>query len=51
MVLLKTTAGLSSMAGLALALSVNAAAAQDQSTNRVAAKTDWSVFVEDNPTE
>lgn len=27
------------------------AAAQDQSTNRVAAKTDWSVFVEDNPTE
>ena len=25
--------------------------AQDQSTNRVAAKTDWSVFVEDNPTE
>jgi hypothetical protein len=31
------------MAGTALA--------QDQSTNRVAAKTDWSVFVEDNPTE
>ena len=27
------------------------ASAQDQSTNRVAAKTDWSVFVEDNPTE
>ena len=27
------------------------AIAQDQSTNRVAAKTDWSVFVEDNPTE
>ena len=26
-------------------------AAQEQSTNRVAAKTDWSVFVEDNPTE
>ncbi|SFS86473.1 Invasion protein IalB, involved in pathogenesis [Sulfitobacter marinus] len=25
--------------------------AQSQSTNRVAAKTDWSVFVEDNPTE
>ena len=24
---------------------------QEQSTNRVAAKTDWSVFVEDNPTE
>lgn len=27
------------------------AQAQEQSTNRVAAKTDWSVFVEDNPTE
>ena len=26
-------------------------AQQAQSTNRVAAKTDWSVFVEDNPTE
>lgn len=25
--------------------------AQEQSTNRVAAKTDWSVFVEDDPTE
>ena len=25
--------------------------AQSQSTNRVAAETDWSVFVEDNPTE
>ena len=25
--------------------------AQEQSTNRVAAETDWSVFVEDNPTE
>ena len=25
--------------------------AQEQSTNRVAAKTDWTVFVEDNPTE
>lgn len=24
---------------------------QDSSSNRVAAKTDWSVFVEDNPTE
>ncbi|WP_370399822.1 invasion associated locus B family protein [Sulfitobacter sp. JB4-11] len=37
-------------AGLA-ALIGTGAAAQDQSTNRVAAKTDWSVFVEDNPTE
>ncbi|MEM6939058.1 MAG: invasion associated locus B family protein [Pseudomonadota bacterium] len=27
------------------------AVAQEQSTNRVAAKTDWSVFVEDDPTE
>lgn len=27
------------------------AIAQDQSTNRVAAKTDWSVFVEKNPKE
>jgi len=35
----------------ALSLMVGAASAQDQSTNRVAAKTDWSVFVEDNPTE
>lgn len=32
-------------------VSVPAGFAQDQSTNRVAAKTDWSVFVEDNPTE
>lgn len=29
----------------------SAAMAQDESTNRVAAKTDWSVFVESNPTE
>lgn len=27
------------------------AVAQEQSTNRVAAKTDWSVFVEENPTQ
>jgi hypothetical protein len=33
------------------ALLATSASAQDQSTNRVAAKTDWSVFVEDNPTE
>ena len=38
------------VAGLA-AFAASGAAAQDQSTNRVAAKTDWSVFVEDNPTE
>lgn len=35
----------------ALALVASDAVAQEQSTNRVAAKTDWSVFVEDNPTE
>lgn len=35
----------------ALALVASGAVAQEQSTNRVAAKTDWSVFVEDNPTE
>lgn len=35
----------------ALALVAGGAVAQEQSTNRVAAKTDWSVFVEDNPTE
>ncbi|TMM52545.1 invasion associated locus B family protein [Sulfitobacter sabulilitoris] len=35
----------------ALALMGVSAGAQEQSTNRVAAKTDWSVFVEDNPTE
>lgn len=33
------------------ALIATGALAQDQSSNRVAAKTDWSVFVEDNPTE
>ncbi len=35
----------------ALALSGTCAAAQEVSNNRVAAKTDWSVFVEDNPKE
>ncbi len=34
-----------------MGLSTGAAFAQAQSTNRVAAETDWSVFVEDNPTE
>ncbi|MGJ8618054.1 MAG: invasion associated locus B family protein [Sulfitobacter sp.] len=33
------------------ALLASGVSAQQQSTNRVAAKTDWSVFVEDNPTE
>ena len=34
-----------------MAVMATGALAQEQSTNRVAAKTDWSVFVEDNPTE
>ena len=33
------------------AVAASGALAQDSSTNRVAAKTDWSVFVEQNPTE
>jgi hypothetical protein len=36
---------------VALAAIATASVAQETSTNRVAAKTDWSVFVEDNPTE
>lgn len=36
---------------LALMLAVQSAVAQETSTNRVAAKTDWSVFVEDEPKE
>ena len=40
------------LAGLCLAgVASTSALAQEQSTNRVAAKTDWSVFVEDDPTE
>ncbi len=43
------------IAGLGLAVlaatQASPARAQEQSTNRVAAKTDWSVFVEDDPTE
>jgi invasion protein IalB len=40
-------------AGMCIAalLGTQAAAQDEESTNRVAAKTDWSVFVEDNPTE
>ena len=37
-------------AGFSLAVMCTAAVAQDESTNRVAAKTDWSVFVETDPT-
>lgn len=40
------------IAGVLAALSLTGAAmAQDTSTNRVATKTAWSVFTEDNPTE
>lgn len=40
------------MAGLlATSMACSTAFAQEQSTNRVAAKTDWSIFVEDNPKE
>lgn len=36
---------------VAAAACVTTAAAQESSSNRVAAKTDWSVFVENDPTE
>lgn len=41
------------IAGLCLAgtAATTAIAQQGESSNRVASKTDWSVFVEDNPTE
>jgi len=43
---------ISRMMGVSLALLLaNAAVAQEQSDNRVSANTDWSVFVESNPTE
>ena len=42
---------LSGLAGIAVAVSSTVAFAQEESNNRVAAKTDWSVFVESNPTE
>ncbi|MEP3345064.1 MAG: invasion associated locus B family protein [Litoreibacter sp.] len=35
----------------ALVMATGPLSAQEQSTNRVASKTDWSVFVEDNPTQ
>ncbi len=38
-------------AGLCLASMATMVSAQEQSTNRVAAKTDWSVFVEADPKE
>jgi len=39
------------LAGGAVALAATAAGAQDVSTNNVAVETDWSVFVETDPTE
>lgn len=42
---------LASLLGAAIALTTTSTFAQDQSTNRVAAKTDWSVFVETDPKE
>ena len=47
MAFLRTGLAAAVMAGLI----ANGVSAQSQSTNRVAAQTDWSVFVEDNPTE
>jgi hypothetical protein len=41
----------SAIAGLCVAGMATTVFAQEQSTNRVAAKTDWSVFVEDDPKE
>ncbi|PRY92865.1 hypothetical protein BCF33_1727 [Hasllibacter halocynthiae] len=38
-------------AALAATLALGGAAAAQESTNRVAAQTDWSVFVESDPTE
>lgn len=38
-------------AGIALASLASSVWAQEESTNRVAVETAWSVFVEDNPTE
>lgn len=47
MAFLKTGLAAATMVGLV----ASGVLAQSQSTNRVAAQTDWSVFVEDNPTE
>jgi len=45
------TWAVSLIGGCTLALTGVAALAQEESTNRVAAETDWSVFVESDPTE
>ncbi|MGB5559332.1 MAG: invasion associated locus B family protein [Paracoccaceae bacterium] len=42
---------LAALLGTALGLATTTAFAQEESTNRVAAKTDWSVFVEADPKE
>jgi len=42
---------LSGMVSVSLAMIGTAAFAQSESSNRVAAKTDWSVFVENDPTQ
>ena len=39
------------LAGTAMTATVGMALAQEESTNRVNAETDWSVFVEDDPTQ
>ncbi|MFV2003175.1 MAG: invasion associated locus B family protein [Paracoccaceae bacterium] len=41
---------LGGLAGISLVLGATGAMAQSESTNRVAANTDWSVFVESDPT-
>lgn len=43
--------GVRFIAGMCLALVATTAGAQEESSNRVAAKTDWSVFVESEPKE
>jgi len=42
---------LAGLAGAAIVLATTTAFAQEESSNRVAAKTDWSVFVEADPKE
>ncbi len=43
--------GKACIAGGAFLIASQAVFAQEESTNRVASETDWSVFVEDDPTE
>jgi len=47
----KLSRGLGIAVFLAVGLGIGGSAAAQESTNRVAADTDWSVFVEDNPKE